>query len=66
MKSSHLSHEGEWKVQVDGCEWFGGGCDLTPAYLHECDAHAFHAFWRQFCALQPCSLPRTVFVAEAT
>ncbi|EIE21621.1 Coproporphyrinogen III oxidase, partial [Coccomyxa subellipsoidea C-169] len=26
--------------------WFGGGCDLTPAYLFEGDAAEFHRFWK--------------------
>lgn len=35
--------------QVAGDVWFGGGCDLTPAYLHPEDIRAFHAFWRDLC-----------------
>lgn len=35
---------------MGGGAWFGGGCDLTPAYLNEADARAFHTFWRQLCA----------------
>lgn len=34
---------------VAGERWFGGGADLTPAYLHEEDAAAFHAHWRAVC-----------------
>ena len=41
---------------MGGGAWFGGGCDLTPAYLNEADARAFHAFWRQLCAPR-CSPP---------
>ena len=29
--------------------WFGGGCDLTPAYLDDGDAAAFNAYWRGVC-----------------
>ena len=36
-------------VQVEGDTWFGGGCDLTPVYMYEEDARAFHAFWRRLC-----------------
>lgn len=35
--------------QVDSCTWYGGGCDLTPAYLFEDDARAFHLFWKRIC-----------------
>lgn len=34
------------RVQVGGERWFGGGCDLTPAYLFEEDAAEFHKFWK--------------------
>lgn len=27
--------------------WYGGGCDLTPSYLFDEDAEAFHGFWRR-------------------
>ncbi|KAK9831321.1 hypothetical protein WJX81_002110 [Elliptochloris bilobata] len=37
------------RFEVGGSAWFGGGCDLTPAYLNEADARAFHAFWRRLC-----------------
>jgi coproporphyrinogen III oxidase len=36
-------------VQVAGCSWFGGGCDLTPSYLFEQDAQEFHAYWKAVC-----------------
>ena len=36
-------------MQVDGQSWYGGGCDLTPAYLFEEDAHSFHSFWQSTC-----------------
>jgi len=29
--------------------WYGGGCDLTPALLHEADARYFHAHWKAVC-----------------
>ncbi|CAG9461334.1 unnamed protein product [Pedinophyceae sp. YPF-701] len=35
--------------RVGGEEWYGGGCDLTPSYLDEADARAFHAHWRGVC-----------------
>ena len=35
--------------QVGGRCWFGGGCDLTPAYLFEDDAREFHCHWRSLC-----------------
>lgn len=37
-------------VQVEGQAWFGGGADLTPAYLCEQDAREFHAFWSKLCS----------------
>lgn len=36
-------------MQAGGLAWYGGGCDLTPSYLFEEDAAAFHAFWRGVC-----------------
>ncbi len=36
-------------TQVDGCCWYGGGCDLTPAYLFDQDAVDFHTFWKHVC-----------------
>lgn len=35
--------------QVEGQAWYGGGCDLTPAYLFEEDARQFHSFWKATC-----------------
>ncbi|DBB05047.1 TPA: hypothetical protein ACH3X3_010315 [Trebouxia sp. C0006] len=35
--------------QVEGQAWYGGGCDLTPAYLFEDDARQFHSFWKATC-----------------
>lgn len=35
--------------ECGGVAWFGGGCDLTPAYLYEGDAAAFHAHWKGVC-----------------
>ncbi|KAL7056633.1 hypothetical protein AAHC03_020824 [Spirometra sp. Aus1] len=29
--------------------WFGGGCDLTPSYLYEEDAHHFHEQFKAAC-----------------
>lgn len=29
--------------------WFGGGCDLTPAYLIDEDARHFHGTYKQAC-----------------
>lgn len=29
--------------------WFGGGCDLTPSYLYEVDAQAFHRTLKRAC-----------------
>jgi coproporphyrinogen III oxidase len=36
-------------AQVGGSTWYGGGADLTPAYLYEEDARDFHKFWRCVC-----------------
>lgn len=41
--------EGFAIAQAGGLAWYGGGCDLTPSYLFEDDARAFHAFWRGIC-----------------
>lgn len=35
--------------EVDGRQWYGGGCDLTPFYLIEDDVREFHAFWKTAC-----------------
>jgi len=35
--------------EVDGQRWYGGGCDLTPAYLFREDAAEFHRFWKEVC-----------------
>ncbi len=35
--------------QADGDEWFGGGSDLTPYYLHEEDAVTFHMTLKRAC-----------------
>ena len=35
--------------ECGGVAWFGGGCDLTPAYLYEGDATAFHGHWKGVC-----------------
>jgi coproporphyrinogen III oxidase len=46
-------------AQVAGQSWYGGGCDLTPAYLHEEDAREFHCFWRDACGRHsPQAYPR--------
>ena len=34
---------------MEGQLWYGGGCDLTPAYLFEEDACHFHRFWQATC-----------------
>ncbi|KAJ9528200.1 hypothetical protein QJQ45_014161 [Haematococcus lacustris] len=45
--------------QVAGQSWFGGGCDLTPFYLYEEDAVAFHNYWKGVCDKhQPGLYPR--------
>lgn len=36
-------------MQVEKQAWYGGGCDLTPAYLYEQDAEQFHNFWKGEC-----------------
>jgi coproporphyrinogen III oxidase len=35
--------------EVDGTKWYGGGCDLTPAYLNIDDAGEFHTYWKKIC-----------------
>lgn len=35
--------------------WVGGGADLTPSYLVEEDATAFHTFWRAVCEKHECA-----------
>lgn len=35
--------------QVEDQSWYGGGCDLTPAYLFEDDACRFHRHWKATC-----------------
>ncbi|GAX77329.1 hypothetical protein CEUSTIGMA_g4775.t1 [Chlamydomonas eustigma] len=35
--------------QVDEQMWMGGGCDLTPAYLHEPSITQFHLYWKNMC-----------------
>ncbi|KAL6763863.1 coproporphyrinogen III oxidase [Haematococcus lacustris] len=45
--------------QVAGQSWFGGGCDLTPFYLFDEDAVAFHNYWKGMCDKhQPGLYPR--------
>ena len=36
-------------LQVGGESWYGGGCDLTPAYFYETDARHFHQSWKKVC-----------------
>lgn len=36
-------------IQVGEEAWYGGGCDLTPAYISEKDAIEFHTFWQTTC-----------------
>jgi coproporphyrinogen III oxidase len=41
-------------LEVGGEEsWFGGGCDLTPCYLYEEDAHHFHRVLKEACQRHP-------------
>ena len=35
--------------EVEGRQWYGGGCDLTPFYLFDDDVHEFHTFWKEIC-----------------
>ena len=35
--------------EVEGQKWFGGGCDLTPFYVHEEDFREFHGYWKDVC-----------------
>ncbi|KAI8108812.1 hypothetical protein M9435_005229 [Picochlorum sp. BPE23] len=35
--------------EVGGQRWFGGGCDLTPFYVHEDDFREFHGYWKSLC-----------------
>ena len=35
--------------EVEGRQWYGGGCDLTPFYLNEQDACEFHHYWKSVC-----------------
>ena len=42
--------------QVGTETWYGGGCDLTPAYLFEQDAVVFHAHWKDLCDAHGSSL----------
>ena len=36
--------------QIEGQDgWYGGGADLTPYYLYDEDAEAFHAFYKEVC-----------------
>mmetsp|Transcript_35986 Transcript_35986/g.113844 ORF Transcript_35986/g.113844 Transcript_35986/m.113844 type:complete len:292 (-) Transcript_35986:908-1783(-) len=45
--------------EVGGSVWYGGGCDLTPAYLEEEDAREFHGFWKGVCdKYDPALYPR--------
>ena len=37
------------RFNVAGVSWYGGGADLTPYYLFDDDATAFHGFYRQLC-----------------
>ena len=50
---------------VDGAgAWFGGGADLTPAYLFQDDAAHFHATLAQLCDQhQPSAAPRRALYA---
>ena len=35
--------------EVEGRQWYGGGCDLTPFYVIEQDAGEFHQYWKTVC-----------------
>jgi len=35
--------------EVEGQKWFGGGCDLTPFYVHDEDFKEFHGYWKGVC-----------------
>ena len=49
---------------VEGAAWFGGGADLTPAYLFPDDAAHFHATLAQLCDRhQPAAAPRRALYA---
>ena len=41
--------------QVGSTNWFGGGADLTPYYLFDEDARAFHSAWRNICDAHECA-----------
>ena len=41
--------------EVGGERWFGGGADLTPYYLYDEDAQAFHRFWHAVCERHACA-----------
>jgi len=45
MRSARL----QTRAQVAGEVWFGGGCDLTPFYIHEGEVAAFHGYWKSVC-----------------
>ncbi|HIJ37306.1 MAG TPA: oxygen-dependent coproporphyrinogen oxidase [Rhodospirillaceae bacterium] len=41
------------RMIVTGQSWFGGGADLTPTFLDESDAKAFHEAFSAACAKHP-------------
>jgi coproporphyrinogen III oxidase len=46
------------RFTVDGVgSWYGGGADLTPYYLFDEDAAAFHAHYRNVCAAHDATAP---------
>jgi len=46
------------RFTVDGVgSWYGGGADLTPYYLFDEDAAAFHAHYRNVCAAHDPTAP---------
>ena len=49
------------RFTVDGVgSWYGGGADLTPYYLFDEDAVAFHAHYRNVCAAHGATAPSDI------
>ena len=49
------------RFTVDGVgSWYGGGADLTPYYLFDEDAVAFHAHYRNVCAAHDATAPSDI------
>lgn len=49
LQVSDFANQGVAVMQAGGQAWFGGGCDLTPAYIFDEDATRFHVYWRDLC-----------------